>query len=41
MENFNEYLNKIEDPKQKEILTTVFNWVDETFPELEKAIKWN
>ncbi|WP_412518416.1 iron chaperone [Staphylococcus simulans] len=41
MENFNDYLNKVEDPKQKEILTNVFNWVDETFPELEKVIKWN
>lgn len=41
MENFNDYLSKVEDTKQREILEGVFNFVDENFPELEKVIKWN
>ncbi|NGZ74525.1 iron chaperone [Saccharibacillus alkalitolerans] len=41
MENFAEYLDKIDDPLQKERTETVLNWVHETFPGLGRKVAWN
>lgn len=38
---FNDYLNTIEQPEHRKKMEAIFSWVDETFPELEKVVKWN
>ena len=38
---FNDYLNNIEQPDHRKKMEAIFNWVDTTFPELDKVIKWN
>ncbi|MFG6149331.1 iron chaperone [Halobacillus sp. B23F22_1] len=41
MEVFEEYLEGIDDPDNRERLQEVFTWVAERFPNLETVIKWN
>lgn len=41
MEVFQAFLNKIEDPENKAILTDVLSWVRETYPDLVPVVKWN
>lgn len=41
MEVFNEYLDKIDDPLQKERLEHVLQWVGDEFPQLGAKIAWN
>lgn len=41
MEAFTEYLEKVDDPQHKERLNNVFDWVQETFPNLGGKIAWN
>ncbi|MGO3049716.1 iron chaperone [Staphylococcus casei] len=41
MSQLNDFLQSFENDKHKEIMTAVFKWVAETFPELETTIKWN
>src|SRR5699024_12380023 len=41
MDNFNEFLQTIDNDKHRETLSDIFNWVTETFPKLETTIKWN
>ncbi|OWR32741.1 iron chaperone [Saccharibacillus sp. O23] len=40
-EAFAEYLEKIDDPLQKERLENILNWVHDTFPNLGMRIAWN
>lgn len=41
MDEFNEFLIKIEDPAKRERTSHVLSWVKEQFPELHPVIKWN
>ncbi|MGL4484506.1 MAG: iron chaperone [Anaerovoracaceae bacterium] len=41
MEIFSEYLSKISDKSQREKLESLFDWIDNNFPMLEKRIAWN
>lgn len=41
MKEFEEYLASIEDPEQKEKLTTMLSWIITEYPELVPIIKWN
>ena len=41
MDNFNEFLQTIDNDKHKKTMTEIFNWISETFPNLETTIKWN
>ncbi|QDH23388.1 iron chaperone [Saccharibacillus brassicae] len=41
MEVFNEYLDKIDDPLQKERLEHVLQWISDEFPQLGSKIAWN
>jgi len=38
---FNEFLTKIDHPSQRERIEEVLSWISETFPQLNKEIKWN
>jgi len=41
METFDDFLLTIDEPERRAKLADVFNWVRETFPELEERIGWN
>ncbi len=41
MEVFNEYLEKIDDPKHRERTLEVLEWVSKEFPNLKPRIAWN
>ncbi|HHT20076.1 MAG TPA: iron chaperone [Tissierellia bacterium] len=41
MDTFSPYLEKIDDPKHRERLSQVLQWVRDTFPELDPRIAWN
>lgn len=41
MKKFEAFLAKIEQPNQKEKMTNLLIWVNQTYPELETVIKWN
>lgn len=41
METFEEYLATIDTPEHKERMEHIFNWIKETFPQLEQRIAWN
>lgn len=41
MKEFDAFLAKIEQPDHKKRVTDVLSWVNETYPELERVIKWN
>ncbi|WP_037288708.1 iron chaperone [Saccharibacillus sacchari] len=41
MDVFAEYLDKVDDPLQRERLENIFAWVHETFPDLGAKIAWN
>ena len=41
MTEFNEFLESLENDKQTATMEAIFNWISETFPELETTVKWN
>lgn len=41
METFDDFLLTIDEPERRAKLADLFNWVRETFPELEERIGWN
>ncbi|MFH5882243.1 iron chaperone [Liberiplasma polymorphum] len=41
METLNDYLETVENPKIRETLSNIFNWIGLHYPQLEPAIKWN
>ncbi|MCO4096030.1 iron chaperone [Macrococcoides canis] len=41
MEQFNEYLEGIQDKQKIEKISVLFNFIDTTFPELVRVFKWN
>lgn len=41
MEEFQDYIDKIEDPDQKQKMTNVLQWVSDNFPQLDRRIAWN
>ncbi|MGY3765714.1 iron chaperone [Vagococcus vulneris] len=40
MENFNDYLQTIELPEQRERMEHILNWIQHNFPELDTRIAW-
>lgn len=41
MEAFAEYLDKIANPQHRERLEEIFNWIQQTFPDLKQKLAWN
>lgn len=41
MTEFNDFLQSLENDKQTATMEAIFNWISETFPELEITVKWN
>lgn len=41
MHTFESFLQTIEDADHREKLASLFNWIQDTFPQLETIIKWN
>ncbi|MCY1039126.1 DUF1801 domain-containing protein [Staphylococcus nepalensis] len=41
MTAFNDFLQSLENDKQKATMEDIFNWVSETFPKLDTTVKWN
>lgn len=41
MTEFNDFLQSLENDKQTSTMEAIFNWISETFPELETTVKWN
>lgn len=41
MEVFNEYLEKIEDLNSRERLRGILQWINDSYPNLDKRIAWN
>ena len=41
MNDFQEFLNTIEDPVKKERMESIINYIRKTFPQLKEEIKWN
>ena len=41
MEQFNEYLESIQDAQKIEKISSLFNFIETTFPELVRVFKWN
>ncbi len=41
MKEFSEYLEKIENPEHRKILSDILEKIEVDFPELEKRIAWN
>lgn len=41
MTEFNDFLQSLENDKQKATMEDIFNWVSETFPKLETTVKWH
>lgn len=41
MDTHNDFLAQMTDDAQREKLSTLLNWIAQTFPELETTIKWN
>ncbi len=41
METFAEYLNTIDNENQRRRLQEVFDWVEKTYPKLQRRIGWN
>ncbi len=41
MDTFNEYLDTINDPRQREVMQTVLQWVIDTYDHLQPKIAWN
>src|SRR5699024_11153450 len=39
MTEFNDFLQSLENDKQKATMEDIFNWVSETFPKLETTVK--
>jgi len=40
MSEFDEWLDRLDDEAKAAKLSAVFDWIDATFPELEKVVKW-
>ncbi|WP_210137489.1 DUF1801 domain-containing protein [Staphylococcus sp. GDH8C109P] len=41
MTEFNDFLQSLDNDKQTATMKAIFNWISETFPELETTVKWN
>jgi uncharacterized protein YdhG (YjbR/CyaY superfamily) len=41
MNDFQMYLNSIDDPSKKERMESILNYIEKTFPQLIEEIKWN
>lgn len=41
MNDFQKYLNSIDDPEKRERTESILNYVKRTFPQLKEEIKWN
>ncbi|TDM12736.1 iron chaperone [Macrococcus lamae] len=41
MSVFEEFLNKIEDNYQKDRVSDILNWVEDSYPDLQEELKWN
>jgi uncharacterized protein YdhG (YjbR/CyaY superfamily) len=41
MYNFEEYLQTINEVDHREIVTSLFVWMERIFPQLDRSIKWN
>lgn len=41
MEQFNHFLEGVENPKNREKLKEILEWTHEKFPQLEPIVKWN
>ncbi|MFD1019606.1 iron chaperone [Thalassobacillus hwangdonensis] len=41
MEVFKDFLEKMDDPQQRERTEEVLQWVAEKYPQLEREVKWN
>ncbi|MEN3090651.1 MAG: DUF1801 domain-containing protein [Staphylococcus pseudoxylosus] len=41
MNEFKDFLESIDHASHKEKMEAIFNWISETFPNLETTVKWN
>lgn len=41
MHNFNEFLDKMGEPLQRDKMEEILDWVSDHYPSLKKEIKWN
>ncbi|WP_127579435.1 iron chaperone [Paenibacillus koleovorans] len=41
MDIFADFLNKIENPQHRARMEEVFEWIEQTFPQLERKVGWN
>lgn len=41
MEIYNDFLNKIDSPLQRERVEEVLRWIRESYPDLKPEVKWN
>lgn len=41
MHEFDEFIEKIENPKHKKRFVEIIRWVDEKYPKIKREIKWN
>ncbi|MCG7337982.1 DUF1801 domain-containing protein [Staphylococcus sp. ACRSN] len=41
MELFKAFIDSLEKDDQKETMTQLFHWIQETFPQLDTTVKWN
>ena len=41
MNDFQEYINGIDKPEQRERMASIFSYIRKTFPQLKEEIKWN
>lgn len=41
METFEDYLDAMSEPEQRDKMEAILNWVQDNYPQLEKRIAWN
>lgn len=41
MNTFEDFLNQLDNPEHAAKLSSIFDWIEEQYPQLEKVIKWN
>ena len=41
MEDFSDFLVRIDDPNHREKIEELFNWIRQKYPQLNEVIKWN
>lgn len=41
MNTFEDFLNQLDNPEHAAKLESIFDWIEEQYPQLEKVIKWN